>query len=260
MKKQTSYKVAYVSSQSSAKDKDFDGHPPISYAGITFENYPIDNSVESITKFYNKDHVHNGFFELLKESNIIVCFHSYNISLLDKYNKIEKSINSDFSVIPIWEVIKNEIGSNVYLKTLGNAIGIPRKVNSGNDFIDLYNKRKYKEIKEFMLEDIKIVKKSFDLMMKGEVIKLTSPTNKIVNMQTSFFKDYIDVVSKETFNHRMFMILDKVRDYNKEMNKGINSESFNEHHINYLVDKGDLAFYNKCESKFLYDPKKYTVI
>ncbi len=111
------------------------------------------------------------FEKMLKETGVIIGFSIYNfdLPLISKlYN------NYDFSkyiILDILKEIEEKRGHRIKLDDLAQAnIGVGKNGN-GLEAIELYRKGKIDELKKYCLNDVKITKELYELILeKGEII------------------------------------------------------------------------------------------
>ena len=248
--------IAYLSAQSRYKDKSFTGSPPISFAALKIETHPI-KYVNPITNFYGRGNI-KVLIEALKDVNVIVCFHTYYIDLLDKYHFFNNSMCYEFRVVSIYDIIESEVGDRISLNTLGNALDIHRKVFSGAAYISFWEKGEHEKIKDAMCIDMDITRAVFLHMMEGENLDIINPkNNKEVSIDTSFFKDYVSDIGKRTFNQRMDELVVKIKDHNIKNSAGYPYSDVSEPYSNYLIDNQRLEVREESNQKVLYESNSF---
>jgi DEAD/DEAH box helicase domain-containing protein len=121
------------------------------------------------------------FEKMLKETGVIIGFSIYNfdLPLISKlYN------NYDFSkyiILDILKEIEEKRGHRIKLDDLAQAnIGVGKNGN-GLEAIELYREGKIDELKKYCLNDVKITKELYELILeKGEIIIPSRFQNPIV--------------------------------------------------------------------------------
>lgn len=251
-------KIAYLSAQSRYKDKGFTGSPHISYAALKIETYPPKDE-NSITNFYGTGNI-RVLFEALKDVNVVVCFHTYYIDLLEKYYFFDNYMCYEFRVVSIYDIIESEVEDRISLNTLGNALNIHRKVFSGAAYISFWEKGEHEKIKDSMCIDMDITRAVFLHMMDGKNLDIINPkNNKKVSVETSFFKDYVSDIGKKTFNQRMDELVLKIKDHNINNGAGYPYLDVSESYSNYLIDNQRIKVCGEGNQKVLYEPNSFNI-
>lgn len=103
--------------------------------------------------------------EFLKSANLLIGFSSksFDVPVLEKYFSFKLSALPHFDIL---EKIEDEIGRKLGLNLVGQAnLGIS-KTGYGLEAIEMYKKGEIEKLKEYCLQDVKITKGLFDLILE----------------------------------------------------------------------------------------------
>jgi len=204
-------KVAYLSVQTREKDINFSGEPDVSYVGLCLENYTHYSLDNGNTVIYNLNSM-SGLIDRLRHANIVVCFSTYCFDVLDKYYDSNNPMYYDFSIFDIQDMVLGELEHRIYLETVAQSVGLSRKVTNGLAYVSLWDSNRLDELKNGILTDVEILRRSFAKIMTSQKWELIDPrTDEKIILDISQWGQTAIALSKDSFFERVDSAIELIK-------------------------------------------------
>ena len=254
-------KIAYLSVQSREIDRHFSGDPHVSYGACCLEDFEPNNVTKSRTHVFQMDTI-EGIFDILRRSNLIVCYSTYCFDILDKYYESDYPAYYDFSIFDIQDMISNEIYdissevTRVYLGTVAKSLGMARKVGSGLAHVDMWKRNQHDKLRESIAMDVNIIKTAFNKVMTDHKWELIDPsTDDSVVLDISRWKEVVKALSKDSIVEKVGKAMDLIKKQSLQHARGARRKDLDESTVRYILSNGKaLSYRSKNGDDVLYLP------
>ena len=254
-------KIAYLSVQSREIDRHFSGKPHVSYAACCLEVFEPNSISKSGTHLFKMDEIQD-IFEILRRSNLIVCYSTYCFDILDKYYESDYPAYYDFSIFDIQDMISDEISeetsepTRVYLGTVAKSLGMERSVGSGLAHVDMWKRNQHDKLMDAIAMDVNIIKTAFNKVMTDHKWEFIDPrTEDSVVLDISRWREVVKALSKDSIVEKVGKAMDLIKKQSMQHARGVMCKDLDDSTVSYILSNNKaLSYKGKNGDDILYLP------